>query len=431
MKKEFKEWLAKKELDEEKYNALSDIEKASYFMEFNSEQQKVRDDKIKSLETANEEQKTILTKEVEALTKLLKDQDAENKAAQAEMHQAFLKLSKAFETTGETVKEQAGQLAKQLIANKNELKAVMRGAGELELKAITARASIANNTYSVRIPEITTLAHRKLSMLEVFPVIQLPVGQHNGTVEYSDWNEDTTVRAAASVAEGATFPESTARFIVRTASLQKIGDTLTVNEEFFEDEALFAAELELFLQTNVDIEIDRQMMVADGTSNTLTGLESRALAYTAPASGISDANIYDLAVKMKESITSQYGSKYSPDIIVVNSATRNRMMLKKDDNNNYILPPFVSADGSNVDGMTVIVNDALADNKMIVGDRRYGRVYMLNALYMSKGVVNEQFIDDQMTLKVRKRLLFLIKEQDRKGFAVSSDITADLTTLAS
>jgi hypothetical protein len=54
------------------------------------------------------------------------------------------------------------------------------------------------------------------------------------------------------VAEGGTFPESTAKFIERTMPIRKIGDTLVVTEEFGEDSDAANSELNRFLDVNVN-----------------------------------------------------------------------------------------------------------------------------------------------------------------------------------
>lgn len=301
---------------------------------------------------------------------------------------------------------------------------------EVVVKTLLQRSAINGNQNAFDLPEIGTLATRKLSLYDLFPKLNIGKGNHNGTIRYYDWDEDTIARAAAAVAEGAAFPESTAAFKKYAVTIQKIGDTLPVTEEFFEDEALFAAELEMFLKVNVELEVDRQLYAGDGTGNTITGLLASIDSYTLPGTGsIVAPNIYDLAVKVSEEITVAGGSKFSPDVIIANQATINRMRLAKDANDNYILPPFVGRDGQLVANMVVIESNIVADNVMVVGDRRFGRIYEVDGITMSKGTVNTQFTEDEMTLKVRKRLAFLIRNCDKGGFRKVLDIDAALAAL--
>jgi len=329
--------------------------------------------------------------------------------------------------------EEVKTLSQEIKENKDALIKVAKGETKesVVLKADTNRASIANNQQAVDLPNIGQLATRKLSLYDIFPKVRVSSSNHNGTIRYYDWDEDTIARAAASVAEGGTFPESTAKFKKGSVVIEKIGDTLPVTEEFFEDEAMFASELGLFLDTNVQLVVDDQLCNGTGASNTLVGLYQSAPAYTPVASGIADANIYDLIIKVSEDITTTGGSKYMPNAVIARKAVINQMKLKKDGENNYILPPFVSADGRNIDGMVVIESNIAPANTLVVCDTRFGKIYEKGGVEISTGMVGNQFIEDAMTLKARKRLAFLIREADKGGFRKVTNITTALATLAS
>lgn len=384
------------ELDQYK-NELEASNKAELKAELSAEQ-------VKSLETAKTELKDFLAKEV--------------------ANQLLEQTSKS-----ESVKT---TLKSELEANKEAIKNIAKGqSGEVEIKALTNRASIANNQQALDLTDIGQLATRKLSLYDIFPKVQVSSSNNNGTIRYYDWDEATIARAAASVAEGVAFPESTAKFKKGSVVIEKIGDTLPVTEEFFEDEEMFASELGLFLDTNVQLVVDSQLCNGTGASNTLVGLYQSSPAYTPVASGITDANIYDLVIKMAEDITTTGGAKYMPDTIIARKSIINQMKLKKDGENNYILPPFVSSDGRNVDGMTVIEANIAPANSIIVCDKRFGRIYEKAGVELSKGYSGTQFVEDEMTLKARKRLAFLIREADKGGFRKVTDVAAALVTLAS
>ncbi len=108
----------------------------------------------------------------------------------------------------------------------------------------------------------------------------------------------------------------------------------------------------------------------------------------------------------------------------------NRMKLEKDGNDNYVLPPFYDASGNKVDGLSIIEDNTVTANTMVIGDRKFGRIYERTGYEITKGLVADQFIEDEETLKVRKRLTFLIREVDKTGFLKITDIDAALVTLA-
>jgi len=341
-------------------------------------------------------------------------------------------VAKQLLEKGSKGEESVKTLKSEIAENKEAITKVAKGETKesVTLKAISNRASIANNQQAVDLTGIGQLATRKLSLYNIFPKVQVSSSNHNGTIRYYDWDEATIARAAASVAEGAAFPESTAKFKKGSIVLEKIGDTLPVTEEFLEDEAMFASELSLFLDTNVQLVVDSQLCNGTGASNTLVGLYQSSPAYTPVASGIVDANIYDLIIKVSEDITTVGGSKYMPNAVIARKSVINQMKLKKDGENNYLLPPFVSADGRNIDGMVVIESNIAPANTLVVCDTRYAKIYETGGVELSTGMVGDQFIEDAMTLKARKRLAFLIREADKGGFRKVTSISAALGTLA-
>lgn len=342
-------------------------------------------------------------------------------------------MSLRYKAMGEAASKGDGKtLATELKANMATIKNLAARTGEnkeVVIKANVTRASVDGNTQAQDVPGVGQLATRKLTMYDMFPKIQ--VGENNnGTIRYWDWDEATIVRAAAMIAEGNAFPESTAAFKEYTLDIKKIGDTLPVSAEFFEDESMFAAELVLFLQTNVALEIDDQIANGDNTGQNLKGLFESIPAFNAAlVDDVAYANFYDLIVKCKEQITSTGGAKYMPDSIWMNIGSINKLRLSKDANHNYIIPPFVSRDGGIVDGMTVYESNIIADGYMAVGDSRFAKIYEKTGIEVSRGTVNAQFTADMETLKVRKRLGFLIRYVDRTGFVKVTDIDAAIASI--
>jgi hypothetical protein len=327
-----------------------------------------------------------------------------------------MKVTTTVKTIVEEIKE-----------NKETLKAIAKGGNaEVVLKADTLRASIATNPHVALVDGIGQLQRKKRSLYELFRKIPVGAGNHNGTIAYVDWDEATTVKAAASVAEGVAFAESTAKFKGYTLALQKIGDSLPVSEEFFNDEVMAAAELELFLDANVLDKVASQIVVGDNTGTNLKGLITSSPAYTAVASGIADANIYDLIAKVSEDITSVGGAKYQPDFVAMNIADINKLKLKKDSTYNYVF----NFNDPRIGALNIVEDNNVTANTLYLGDSRFARIYEMGGVVVSKGYNGTDFAEDMLTLKARKRLAFLIREADKTGFRKVASISAALTTLA-
>ena len=413
-------YLKEKDITKEAFDELSDVEQAKHFDALNEENaESIR----KEIKDGNEE-----------AVKAMKAEFAE------QYNEQFSTLNKVIREIGTQVKKQGEKPSpsdnpktKEFESVKENIKSIAKGKqGSVEIKAATTTASVANNTAGFDLPDVGQLATAERNAYAIFPKISISGGDNlNKTINYWDWDEATVVRAADMIAEGSAFPEDTAAWKQYTLPVQKVGSTIPVTEEFFEDEQMFYAEIGMFMRTNVDIKVNDQIVNGDGLSNNLVGLVASVPTYTPVASGIADASIYDLIVKQREAIASVYGSKYRVDFALMNLADINKMKLKKDANNNYILPPFVDRSGNQVDGLTIIEDNSVAANTMFVGDRRFARIYERSGVEISQGVVGNQFAEDAMTLKIRKRLAFLIREVDKTGFLKTTDISAALTTLAS
>ena len=424
-----KDYLASKEITQEQFDSMTAEEIAKVYNDLNinnveafkelQEKGASSEDLAKAIETMNEEQGEKIVKILLAMEK--------GSEAQKQQGLALAKL-----LAGDT-NSQATTIKSVLKDNTEILKNIAKRVSsdsEFVVKADTVLGSITSNDAAFSLPDIGQLGHKKLNASDIFPTITVSGDNINSDIKYWDWDEATTVRAATMIAEGTAFPESTAKWEQFNCPIRKVGDTLPVSEEFFEDESMFAAELEMFIITNVDIKIDDQIVNGDGTGQNLKGLVNSAPTYTPVASGISDASIYDLLVKTAEDITKDRGSKYAPDFALMNIVDINAMKLKKDSNENYIMPPFVTRDGKEVSGMVIIEDNHVVANTMIVGDRKYARMYQRAGLLVSRGQVNAQFTEDMMTLKVRKRLAFLIREVDKTGFRKITSISAALVLLA-
>lgn len=316
-------------------------------------------------------------------------------------------------------------------AKKEEIKSIIKGGKEeVEIKALTERASVVNNPNFFKVDGIGQLQHRQLKIADLF--VKKPISDRNtnGIITYMDWDKDTSVRAAAMRAEGAVFPESTAKWKKGSIPVEKIGDTLVVTEEFGEDAQDFENELVPFLQTNVALTLDNQIFQGGGTSNELVGLATVAPVYVPTAQGIDFPSHYDLINAVKADITTN--TNFIPDFVIMNETCYNQMMSTKDANGNYVMPPFVSKDGMNVSGLDVIISSVISNsNAMLIGQRSKGSLYERVGFTLSEGYTGTQFTQDEKTIKARQRVAFLVRDCEKGAFRYVTNISGNLVTLGS
>lgn len=295
-------------------------------------------------------------------------------------------------------------------------------------KTDVTRSSVGSHTLAFREPGIGQLAHKRITLEQLFPVINVGAGT-NGVVRYVD--QASVTRSAAEKAEASAYAESVITWTEFSLNLQKITDSIPVTKEALNDINWINGEINNFMTTNILLKEDQQLYDGDGSPPNLKGVYTYSDAYTAVASGITDANVFDLLVKIKGNISAN--TQFMPNFALLNNQEINLMLLKKDSHNNYVRPDFVTinADGSfNVAGMRVIETPVVATDTLQVGDSNFGTIYRIDNLVLEFGFVNDDFIKDLITLKASKRENLLIRTVNTGAFNKETGVAAALATLA-
>ncbi len=297
----------------------------------------------------------------------------------------------------------------------------------VSLKADLLTTSVANSTVAQKDTQVTRVGNIRLTAYDLF-LKRRVLPSEGGTVRYQDYSIASLVRAAQQVAEAGTFPESTLAFEEFQIRLKKTADSLPYSEEFMYDYQYLMAEVSWYLNKNVEIQVNSQIVNGDGTGENYSGMSISFPVYVPVASGIQDPNIADLVMKVKESIESPEGDKYSVDFVMMNSRdiVSNDFMLKKDDNNNY---QNLRQMLENM-GISVVENNAIPVNEMYVGDRDYADIIEDGLVSMQTGYVGDQLIQGKRTMVISTRKNFRVKNINASGFRKITDIQAALTAIA-
>jgi len=296
-------------------------------------------------------------------------------------------------------------------------------------KAPVLRASVALNTDAMRLEDIGQVAYRGLTLSSLFRQRPVSAGS-KGIVRYVDQLAPT--RAAAAVAENNAFPESTFQWQEFTLNLQKIGDQIPVSHEAFNDFEYIAGEIQQLLAVNVRLREDQDLWNGNGVAPNIRGIYDYAPTYTAPDLTMDDPNVYDLIVKVQEAINAGRESKFRANTALLSYVDFNNMITNKAVDGHYVVPQWAQLlpDGTaNVNGIRVIPHALPTANTMLVGDFNWASQFNIGEIEIEMGYIGNQFINDMMTIKARKRTALLVRNVDLNAFAKVTDIGAALTLL--
>lgn len=336
--------------------------------------------------------------------------------------------------TVETIVEENADKLKLLSQHGAEAKFKIHLPPGILTKTQVARASVSGSTMAMRLLEVGQLPYLGMKMSQLFR--HAPVApSSNGVIRFYDQNAIT--RAAAAVAEGGTKPESAITWIERLLKIEKIADSIPVTKEAWADVYFIQSEIDRLLNLNLALIEDQYLWSGTGVTPQITGVYTTAAAVdlTATYAGkvysgtVKFANVYDLIATMRVIVMNNKQSKYAPNIVVMNPADILGYKLVKDNFGRYLVPGFVTADGTAIDGCQVIESSQVTPNTLLVGDSRYGTIYDLEGITLEMGYINDQFIKNAMTLLAEKREALLIRNVDADAFLKCTDIVGQVALL--
>lgn len=299
-----------------------------------------------------------------------------------------------------------------------------KGAVGITFKANVLRSSITDSTIAQREPGVGQLPTLQPQLLNLFS--QGTVGPNsNGVIRYID--QATVTRAAAPVAEAASKPEAAVTWVEKLTRIEVISEWLPVTRQALDDLDFMASEIDQLLRLDLSLAIDQQLYSGTGTSPQLRGVYTAAPAFTPTAGVTTEPNIYDLIAAVATDIVNDRDALYAPNVVLINPVDFLRLKIRKASNGHYVVPSFVTPDGRTIDGMQVIPTARVAANTLLVGDFRYGRVYMDGDITVEIGWQNDQFVKNMVTMLAEVKIGLLIRDVNANAFRKVTDITTVLS----
>ena len=103
------------------------------------------------------------------------------------------------------------------------------------------------------------------------------------------------------------------------------------------------------------------------------------------------------------------------------------MDLAKASDGHYVLPPFISNDGTTVSGIRVVSNTGIPVDNFLVGDFSKAGVRFKEGLTINVGYENDDFTKNLVTILAEARLVQRVKSNHYGAFVkgvISTSITA-------
>jgi len=252
---------------------------------------------------------------------------------------------------------------------------------------------------SVRSGVLVAAVTRPIQVLDLIPTF--PISQ----ASFVYMEETTRTHAAAEKAEGAAYAESTFVWTQRTSAVQKITDSIPVTDEQLEDEQQVQSLLEQRLGFGVRQRADGQILVGDGTSPNLRGINN-VVGVQTQAKGTDPVIAAFLRALTKVRVT----GRALPNGAVFHPNDWLDVILTQNSNGDYLFGnPFQGAGPTSLFGIPIAQSDAQTENTAIVGDfANFSRIDDRRGVEVRTGYVGSQFTEGKVTLRADMRMAFTV-----------------------
>lgn len=226
--------------------------------------------------------------------------------------------------------------------------------------------------------------------------------------------------APLTTAELAQIPSKDFEFEEFKATLKKITVMNKHSVEILQDAPQLVSAIKGWLNEDINIVTDEQLLNGDGTGDNLSGVFTVASVLDATEVGtkrVAFANLADVIRLAITKIAINGKGKFSANYVLLNPEDADELDLTKDENGQYILPPFRSADGAMIKGARIIENVGITAGEFLVGDFRKLHVGTKGGVEVEMtNSDGDDFGKDILSVKLRRRVASYVRTNDSGAF---------------
>lgn len=257
------------------------------------------------------------------------------------------------------------------------------------------------------------------------PFMRQLVNTRGTTSKYVVWIEQANADpgVAGQTAEGTEKTQTDFDLVERSSEVKKTTAYIKVSKEMLADIPFMQGEINGELMELVELKLDEQILLGDGTGNNLSGIDSVATAFSAGTFALSvpQANNSDV---LRVAISQIANANFSANYILLNPADAAAMELTKDTNGQYTYPVFVNEAGMSVKGIPVIENPGVTAGDFYVGDFTKSNLRIREEMNVQVGYVNDDFTKNLVTILCETRACHFVKTNHYGAFVKGDFATA-------
>tara|TARA_R110001606_G_scaffold85719_6_gene194310 strand:- start:2307 stop:3545 length:1239 start_codon:yes stop_codon:yes gene_type:complete len=392
------------------------------------------DEKMQKSAEASKEEMTGLKSDIDALKTAVENTDAET-----EIKTAIAGIEAKMDGLKEASREAQPKMSlrdsimKAYADNIDAIKAIKEStSGTVDLKVKAAGDMTIDNNYSGGTVGLSTLEGGVNRVVRRRPFMRELVNAAGITSRFCVWIEQANPDpgVAGQVGEGIAKPQTDFDLVEASSQVKKTAVWIKVSKEMVDDLPFMRGEINSELMELVELQLDAQILLGDGTGDNLTGLDTYAQPFTPAAQFLANIPFANESDVLRVAMAQIENANFIPNYIVMNPADVAAMELNKTSAGEYTYPMFVpQADGiTRVKGVPVVVNPGVPSGDYYIGDFTKAQLRMREDLNVQVGYVNDDFTKNMMTVLAEARACFFVKSNDVNAF-VHGTFAADIAVL--
>lgn len=271
------------------------------------------------------------------------------------------------------------------------------GWGIPELRATLMESTTGFAPENVRSGRLVEGVTRPIQVLDI-----IPSGTTGGNA-YVYMEETLRTHSAAEMREGGTYAEDAYKWTERTEPVRKIGTSIPVTDEQFEDVPGLQSYLNTRLAFGLRQRFDAQVLTGNGTPPNVQGITDRSGIQTqAKGSDPTPDAIYKAMTKIRVT------GRSNPNYVVLHPNDWQEIRLLRTADGIYIWGSPSDAGVARTWGLPVVQADSLSEGTGLVGDFMFCQALERRGVDVQVGYTGSQFVEGKKTIRADLRVAFAV-----------------------
>jgi HK97 family phage major capsid protein len=227
------------------------------------------------------------------------------------------------------------------------------------------------------------------------------------------WIEETDEQGTPIfIGEGDGKTQLSVKYVEQTASVKKIAVYGKVTTEMLADANFLASYITNNLVKRVNLKTEDQLWSGDGTGDNLTGLKTKATAFSAGAlaNQVATANEFDVLTAIALQVNVANGV---PVAVGVHPSTVAKMKALKSTTGEPLYKQYTDFMGEMVvNGLRIVETTAVTAGEFIGGDTTVANVLFRESVNVQVGLDGNDFTNNLKTILVEQRLVQFVSAND-------------------